>query len=83
MTMKYLHAYLDSFDPRESGNATPQAPAKPAKPRSELLRGHSNALKLAPDPLDRLRGPRRTRWGTWTWSDPTAPPIEAFGPPAP
>jgi hypothetical protein len=33
-----------------------------------------------PDPFAHLRGPRRTRWGTLCWSDPTAVEIEAFGP---
>jgi len=34
-----------------------------------------------PDPLDALRGPRRTAWNTLVWSDPGAPPIQLFGPP--
>jgi hypothetical protein len=34
-----------------------------------------------PDPYARLHGPYRTPWRTWVWSDPDAPPLEAFGPP--
>jgi hypothetical protein len=30
---------------------------------------------------DRLRGPRRTPWRTWAWSDPSAVELGAFGPP--
>ena len=33
-----------------------------------------------PDPLDALRGPRRTPWGSLVWSDPDEPAIELFGP---
>jgi hypothetical protein len=33
-----------------------------------------------PDPFARLRGPRRTPWGTLAWSDPGEPAIELFGP---
>ncbi len=36
-----------------------------------------------PDPLEHLRGPRRTAWGSLVWSDLDAPPLELFGPAAP
>jgi hypothetical protein len=42
----------------------PESPTEPTKP----------------DPHAHLVGPRSTPWGTWAWSDPTAPEIEAFGP---
>jgi hypothetical protein len=46
--------------------------------------GKSGRSGLTPAPAprpDRLRGPRRTPWGTWVWSDPAEPPIEWFGEP--
>jgi hypothetical protein len=42
----------------------------------ELINRKSEVL-----PLVQLRGPRRTDWGTWAWSDPDAPALELFGPP--
>src|SRR5262245_16728586 len=62
----------------------PRAPEKPEKtedrpPAADLPDGPA----AKPHPLDRLRGPRRTPWGTWVWSDPAEPPIDLFGPPPP
>jgi hypothetical protein len=53
----------------------------------ELLARKAEVVALLkppePDPYAHLKGPRRTPWRTWAWSDPTAPEIAAFGPGAP
>jgi hypothetical protein len=49
-----------------------------APPRAPVDRPPTTDLAAKPDPLDRLRGPRRTAQGTLVWSDPTAPPLELF-----
>jgi hypothetical protein len=56
-------------------------PGEPLPEESLEPRALTRHKSPAPDPLDALRGPRRTPWGTLAWSDPEAPPIELFGPP--
>jgi hypothetical protein len=67
----YISENLDA-----SGPVPPTADSGPLEPGPAR---EQPALSSTSDPWDRLRGPRRTRWGTLVWSDPSQPPIEVFG----
>jgi hypothetical protein len=87
--VKYLARFLGPEISEDMGVTLPTKPTEPPREspgagpaaRNFSPHGPQAPYKTNETPLDRLRGPRRTRWGTWAWSDPAAPPIEWFGPP--
>src|SRR4051794_30359760 len=82
--LSVLEKALDPYELNELNELSPTAdPAAESDRPLSADRGQVTPAALVPsdpDPLDRLRGPRRTPWNTLVWSDPDAPPIELFGP---